>query len=236
MSLLILVVDNDRECNLLVCNALEDFGYSVIAAEDGKKAQNMIEKHQPHLIVTDISMPEMDGCELIRWVRQHPIFRLLPVVFFTTQTNTEERIRAYQLGANTYLSKPIDLKEMYAIIRNLLERSQQICQLMQWELRLQVQEQNLEIRTTQEYPKNHLLLGKDEQKNSLITNHQILFTQREKEVMKLLVDGLSNSQIASCLFLSLRTIEKYVSNLLGKTGTNNRVELVLFAMKHNLID
>jgi DNA-binding NarL/FixJ family response regulator len=238
MSLLILVVDDDRESNTLVCNPLEDFGYSVISAQDGRKAQKMIEKHQPHLIVTNTSMPEMDGYELIRWVRQHPIFRLLPVVFLTTQTNTEERIRAYQLGANVYLSKPIEFKELYAVIRNLLERSQQIWQLMQWELRLQIQEKNIEIekQTVQMSSVNYSYSHNSKPKNLIVTNHQILFTPREKEVIKLLADGLSNSKIASCLFLSFRTIEKYVSNLLGKTGTNNRVELVRFAMEHNLID
>jgi DNA-binding NarL/FixJ family response regulator len=236
MSLIILLVDDDREFHSLIGNALEDFGYSVIATENGKTAQKIIEKHQPHLIITDASMPEMDGYELIRWVRQHPIFRLLPVAFLTAQTDIEKRIRAYQLGANMYLSKPIELKELCAVIRNLLEQSQQVWQLMQWESRLQIQEQNIERQIVEISPVNYIDSYHSKPKKSMITNHQILFTPREKEVIKLLADGLSNSQIASCLFLSFRTIEKYVSNLLGKTGTNNRVELVRFAMDRNLID
>jgi DNA-binding NarL/FixJ family response regulator len=226
MSLIILLVDDDREFNSLVSNALEDFGYFVIAAENGKEAQTIIQTHQPHLIITDINMPEMDGYELIQWVRQHPIFRLLPVAFLTAYTDIEKRIRAYQIGANVYLYKPIELKELYAIIRNLLE----------WQSRLHIQEQNIERQIVQSSPVNHIDSYNSKPKDSIVTNHQILFTPREKEVIKLLADGLSNSQIASRLFLSFRTIEKYVSNLLGKTGTNNRVELVLFAMEHNLID
>jgi DNA-binding NarL/FixJ family response regulator len=236
MSLLILVVDADCECRRFVCSALEESGYSVITAEDGKVALRKMEQHQPHLIVTNASMPDMDGYELVHWVRQHPVFRFLPVIFLMSKADIEERIRVYQFGGDAYLCKPFEFKELYAVARNLLERSQQILQLMQWELRLQIKEQNIERRTVQEPPINHGYLSKDKQNDFVITSHKILLTQREKEVMKLLVDGLSNSKIASCLFLSLRTIEKYVSNLLGKTGTNNRVELVRFAMKHNLID
>jgi DNA-binding NarL/FixJ family response regulator len=236
MSLIILLVDDDREFNSLVGNALEDFGYFVIAAENGKEAQTIIQTHQPHLIITDINMPEMDGYELIQWVRQHPIFRLLPVAFLTAHTDIEKRIRAYQIGADMYLPKPIELQELYAVIRNLLERSQQVWHLMQWKFRLQIQEQNIERQIVQMSPVNHIDSYNSKPKDSITTNHQILFTPREKEVIKLLADGLSNSQIASCLFLSFRTIEKYVSNLLGKTGTNNRVELVRFAMDRNLID
>jgi DNA-binding NarL/FixJ family response regulator len=236
MSLLILVVSADCESRRFVCSTLEESGYSVIAAEDGKIALRTIEEHQPHLIVTDVSMPDMDGYELVRWLRQHPVFRFLPVIFLMGKADIEERIRVYQLGGDAYLCKPFEFKELYAVTRNLLERSQQIWQIMQWELRLQIQEENLERRTLKEPSINHGYFSKDKQNDFIVTSHKVLLTQTEKEVMKLLVDGLSNSKIASCLFLSLRTIEKYVSNLLGKTGTNNRVELVRFAMKNNLID
>jgi DNA-binding NarL/FixJ family response regulator len=236
MSLLILVVDADRECRQFVCSALEESGYSVITAEDGKIALRTIEQHQPHLIVTDASMPDMDGYELVRWVRQHPAFRFLPVIFLMGKADLEERIRVYQLGGDAYLCKPFEFKELYVVIRNLLERSQQVWQLMQWDLRLQIQEQNIERQTVHKFPANHSYSHHSKLKDLIVTNHQILLTPREKEVIKLLADGLSNSEIASRLFLSFRTIEKYVSNLLGKTGTNNRVELVRFAIEHNLID
>jgi DNA-binding NarL/FixJ family response regulator len=236
MSLLILVVDTDCECRRRICCTLEEFGYSVITAEDGRIALRTIEQHQPHLIVTDANMPDMDGYELLRWLRQHPIFRFLPVIFLMDTTDIEERIRVYQLGGDAYLCKPFEFKELYAISRNLLEKSQQIWHLMRWELRLQIQEQNIERQTLQSPLTSQSDYHHSKPKDLIVSQHQILFTPREKEVIKLLADGLSNSQIASCLFLSFRTIEKYVSNLLGKTGTNNRVELARFAMEHKLID
>jgi len=254
MSLLILIVDDDPAIRLLVSSSLKQWGYSAIAAENGKEAQKQIEEYQPHLIITDISMPEMDGYKLIEWVRQHPTFRLLPVMFLSARTDTEGRIRGYQVGGDAYLAKPFELNELYAVVRNLLERSQLISQLMQWEWRLRLQQQNIEQQKgkmdTLQYPLNQQeqTVRADTLRRNLYQLHQeeqaidtrtvdddISLTKREQAVLKLLAKGLSNSQIGASLYLSPRTVEKYVSSLLCKTGTNNRVELVCFAMEHHLV-
>ena len=252
MSLLILVVDDDPAIRLLVSSSLKQWGYSAIAAENGKEAKKQIEEYQPHLVITDISMPEMDGYELIEWVRQHPTFRLLPVMFLTARTDTEGRIRGYQVGGDAYLAKPFELNELYAVVRNLLERSQLISQLMQWEWRLRLQQQNIEQQKGKTdippYPWNQeeqqvqvdtLRRSPYQQQQEKIietkTSEDLSLTKREQAVLKLLAKGLSNSQIGASLYLSPRTVEKYVSNLLCKTGTSNRVELVCFAMEHHLV-
>lgn len=254
MSLLILVVDDDPAIRLLVSCSLKQWGYSAIAAENGKEAKKQIEESQPHLVITDISMPEMDGYELIEWIRQHPTFRLLPVMFLTARTDTEGRIRGYQVGGDAYLAKPFELNELYAVVRNLLERSQLISQLMQWEWRLRLQQQNIEQQQskthTLQYPSsleeptvrddtpryNPYQVHQQERTTDTKTCDNFSFTKREQAVLQLLVKGLSNSQIGSSLYLSPRTVEKYVSNLLCKTGTNNRVELACFARERHLIN
>jgi DNA-binding NarL/FixJ family response regulator len=169
-------------------------------------------------MVTDIIMPRMNGYQLVRSVRQHPSFRLLPVIFLTERNKTEERIQGYQSGADLYLPKPFELPELGAAIRNLLERSQMI----QSEYRLSQEE------------------GVRPQSTSTATVEKLDFpfhlTQREQEVLVMLTHGLSNAQIGNQLHLSPRTVEKYVSNLLRKTETNNRAELVGYAMKHRLVE
>lgn len=179
MPLTILVADDEPGIRLSVSDYLELSGYSVIAAENGKKALEMIEQYRPHLIVTDITMPQLDGYELVRRVRQKPAFRLLPVVFLTARTETQERIRGYQMGCDLYLPKPFDLEELGAVIRNLLDRSQ----IMETEWRLRTQSQGLEEAFSAE------LEG-------------LALTQREREVLRLLADGLSNAQIGDRLHLS----------------------------------
>jgi len=218
MPLTILVVDDDPGTRLAISDYLEMAGYSVITAADGQQGLDMVETYRPHLMVTDIIMPRMNGYQLVRSVRQHPSFRLLPVIFLTERNKTEERIQGYQSGADLYLPKPFELPELGAAIRNLLERSQMI----QSEYRLS-QEEGVRPQTT-----------------STATVEKLDFpfhlTQREQEVLVMLTHGLSNAQIGNQLHLSPRTVEKYVSNLLRKTETNNRAELVGYAMKHRLVE
>lgn len=218
MPLTILIVDDDLGIRLSVSDYLELAGYSVVISENGQNALAMVNQHQPHLIVTDVTMPQMDGYELIRQVRRQPAFRLLPVIFLTARTNTDERIKGYQLGCDAYLPKPFELNELAAVVRNLLERSQMM--ESEWRLRLRsVEAEGESLLPT----KNNKMLALD-------------LTQREQEVLAELAEGLSNGQIGDRLHLSPRTIEKHVSGLLRKTETSNRAELVRFAMDHGLVD
>jgi DNA-binding NarL/FixJ family response regulator len=215
MPLTILVADDDTGTRLSISDYLESSGYSVVSAENGKEAFGMVEVYQPHLIVTDITMPQMDGYELIRQVRRRPSLRLLPVVFLTGRTDTKERVLGYQLGCDAYLAKPFELTELGAVVRNLLERSQMI--ESEWRSRTQTAPPDAAVKTSAPLP----LLG---------------ITDREQDVLHLLSAGLSNVQIGDNLHLSPRTVEKYVSSLLRKTDTSNRAELVRFAMDHHLLD
>ncbi|OKH25429.1 response regulator transcription factor [Chroogloeocystis siderophila] len=219
MPLTLLVVDDDLGTRLSISDYLEMSGYSVLTAADGQEALAMVETYHPHLMVTDIVMPRMNGYELVRHVRQHPKFRLLPVIFLTARNKTEERIAGYQSGADLYLPKPFELNELGAAIRNLLERSQ----IIQSEARLSYEE-GLRVNS-------HTLVGHEGETLEV----PIKLTQREQQVAVLLTHGLSNAEIGSRLHLSPRTVEKYVSSLFRKTSTSNRAELVGFVMKYRLL-
>ncbi|PSB15862.1 DNA-binding response regulator [filamentous cyanobacterium CCP2] len=222
MPLTILVADDDLGTRLSIGDYLELCGYSVVSAENGRKAIEMVDDYQPHLIVTDITMPLMDGYELVRQVRRQPAFRLLPVIFLTARTNVEERIRGYRLGCDVYLPKPFELEELGAVVRNLLERSQMI--ESEWRQRIRSNDaEDDRVMQLEPKPASTLTLSLD-------------LTPREQEVLAVVVEGLSNGQIGDRLHLSPRTIEKHVSSLLRKTDTNNRAELVRFALEHHLIE
>lgn len=222
MPLTILVVDDDLGTRLAISDFLEATGYSVVMAENGVEGLRLIEKYQPHLIVTDVTMPQMDGYELIRQVRLRPALRLLPVVFLTARTETQDRIRGYQLGGDVYLPKPFELQELGVIIRNLLERLQMI--ELEWRSR------NAATGSPSSEVTPEIVLPAPPPAES-----QFAFTPREKQVLNLLADGLSNNQIGDRLHLSPRTVEKHVSSLLNKTDTSNRSELLRFAVDHHLV-
>lgn len=228
MSLMtILVVDDDLGTRLSISDYLELSGYSVITADDGQDGLKMVEEYHPDLIVTDIVMPRMNGYELVRRVRQKLEFRLLPVILLTARTKTQERILGYQSGCDLYLPKPFELEELAAAIQNLLERSQ----IIQTEYR---------ISHNHEQKKSQLGKIKRNDDPQLRKAHNSVMvaslTPREQEVLELLIQGLSNAEIGNKLYISPRTVEKYVSSLLRKTDTSNRAELVHFVMKHGLVE
>ncbi|MFN4066519.1 MAG: response regulator transcription factor [Thermosynechococcus sp.] len=210
MSLTVLIADDDPAIRVAVSRFLEAEGYCCLTAADGAQALEMIHRYQPHLLITDIAMPKMNGYELVRQVRQHPSLRLLPVIYLTARTELEERIRAYRTGGDVYLAKPFDLNELAAVVRNLLDRAQLV--QMEWQQRQQPFSP----------PKTQRIA--------------IDLTQREKDVLALLVAGLSNAQIGDRLHLSARTIEKHVSSLFQKTGVHNRAELVRLAIEEGLVE
>ncbi len=228
MPLSILLADDNLGTRVSVRDYLEMSGYSVIVAEDGQEALSMVKAYRPHLIVTDITMPRMDGYELVRKVRQQPEFRLLPVIFLTERASILERIRGYQLGCDFYLPKPFEMQELGAMIRNLMEREQII--QSEWRFFHSSTPPEAGSSSLQPFP-----MPTQNINDALPRSSALKLTKREQEVLDLLTTGLSNAEIGNHLHLSPRTIEKYVSSLLRKTTTNNRAELVRFALDHKLV-
>lgn len=220
MPLLILFAEDDPGIRLAVSDYLEMSGYAVITAQNGQQALSLLDTHHPHLLIADIVMPRMDGYELVKQLRLRPEFRLLPVILLTERSSTNERIRGYQLGCDLYLPKPFEMPELGAVIRNLLARSQ----IIQSELRFSEDKGNRKNEPSTPRKPFHTPVNLPS------------LSKREQQVLTLLTEGLSNLEIGQNLHLSHRTIEKYVSSLLRKTDTNNRAELVRFALEHNLLD
>lgn len=221
MPLQILVTDDDLTIRRLIKDCLELHGYSVILASDGQEALFLAHKYHPHLLISDIKMPHKDGYHLVKELRQNPHFRLLPVVFLTNKHSTQDKITGYQAGCDIYLPKPFQPEELSAIVRHLLERSQ----IIQSEL-LFTEIDNINLQKAVSLTEND---------NDISTKNSLNFTQREKEVLHLLIKGLSNLKIAEELYLSPKTVEKYVSNLLKKTNSTNRTELVSFIFTNKII-
>lgn len=118
----ILVVDDEDSICSLIRRRLEAEGYEVLTAEDGEKALRMALEWLPDLAILDVIMPRMDGLDLCRRMREDPKLANLPVVFLTSRESVDDRIRGFEAGADDYLPKPFDLRELSLRIRALLRR------------------------------------------------------------------------------------------------------------------
>jgi pilus assembly protein CpaE len=119
----ILVVD-DSPINLkLVSAALTPAGYEIITAQNGREALQRIEGIEPDLVILDVMMPELNGYEVCRRLRQRAHFGQLPIMMLTANDSLEERINGLEAGADDYMSKPFEIPELQARVKALLRRA-----------------------------------------------------------------------------------------------------------------
>jgi DNA-binding response OmpR family regulator len=116
----ILIVDDEPRIRDLVRLNLEMERYRVIEASNGRQALEELREHLPDLMVLDVMMPEMDGFETLRAIRE---VSTVPVIMLTVRQSEQERIHGLDLGADDYISKPFSPRELLSRIRALLRRS-----------------------------------------------------------------------------------------------------------------
>lgn len=117
----ILVADDDDMFRELVTEILTQGGYSVLRAKDGVEAWEFIQKKKVDLAVLDLNMPNMDGMELTRKVRETPRYQNMPILMLTVRALVEDQVSGYERGADDYLTKPFDSKMLLARVK-VLER------------------------------------------------------------------------------------------------------------------
>lgn len=228
----LLLVDDEPGLREAVKDYLQESGFTVQVASNARDGWGLLQQNLPDLVISDIMMPQVDGYQFLKQLREDPRFKNLPVVFLTAKGMTTDRIQGYQAGVDAYLSKPFDPDELVAIVENLLERRRAATSQKTGE-------------DGSETPDIAELASQIAQIKALLTQRnaiaytpspiQIDLTPREQSVLNLVTEGLMNKEIARRLQTSVRNVEKYVSRLFSKTGTNSRTELVRFALEHGLI-
>jgi two-component system phosphate regulon response regulator OmpR len=119
MAVRALVVDDDKKLQSLLAEFLEGYGFEVAASLDGKGITDLIARQDPDVMVLDIMLPEEDGLELLREIRK---VSDVPVIMLTARGEDTDRIVGLELGADDYLPKPFNPRELLARIRAVLRR------------------------------------------------------------------------------------------------------------------
>ena len=116
----ILVVDDHEDNVELLRVRLEAWGYQVDTAQDGQQALERIAASPPDLILLDVMMPEVDGNEVARRVKQNPALPFIPIIMQTALDSTESKVEGLEAGADDYITKPIEFAELKARLRSML--------------------------------------------------------------------------------------------------------------------
>lgn len=223
----VLLVDDEAGLREAVEAYLEDSGFTVEVASSASEGWEKLQLSTPDVLISDVMMPQVDGYQFLEQVRSDPRYKSLPVVFLTARGMTSDRIQGYSAGVDAYLPKPFDPEELVAIVSNLIERKA------------------ARVPEGGELPDIAAMAKQIEEIKALLTQKgsiaktpppiRIDFTPREQDVLNRVAEGLMNKEIASRLDTSVRNVEKYVSRLFSKTGTNSRTELVRYALEHGLV-
>ncbi|HEY8764077.1 MAG TPA: response regulator transcription factor [Solirubrobacteraceae bacterium] len=182
----------------------------VAEAGNGEEAVRAAEEHSPDVVLMDIRMPGMDGIEA---TRRLPRQRVLILTTFGLDQYIIEALRA---GASGFLLKDAPIHELVAAVRAVAAGDAVLSAAVTRQLLDQVA-RRLPAAVSQRPEELDLL------------------TDREREVLRMLANGLSNTEIANALYLSEATVKSHVSRLLGKLGLRNRVQAVIYAYETRLI-
>lgn len=192
----------------------ENIGEVIAEANNGQVFIDLLNTHQPDLVMMDIEMPVMKGYEAIKLAKIiQPDIRILVLTMLSEKAKFHEMINA---GAMGYLLKSAGKEELEKAIKVVMKGELYLSNEL-------IRQIVLDMDSATNPEKN-----KQVQKN-------ISMSEREKEVLNQFCQGLTVNEIAEKLFLSPKTIEAHRSTLIKKTNTKNTINLILYAIKYNLV-
>ena len=116
----VLVIDDSEPIHKLIVARLRPEGLEVMKELDGVRGIERAIEEQPDLILLDVELPDLDGFEVCRRIKEHPDTRDIPIIFLTGTTSTDSKVRGLDLGAVDYVTKPFDQVELRARVRAAL--------------------------------------------------------------------------------------------------------------------
>ncbi|MBL1225037.1 response regulator transcription factor [Enterococcus sp. BWR-S5] len=208
----ILVVEDDKKLNQIVCTYLRDKGYQVKGCLDAEEAYDAMYNHLYDLIVSDIMMPEIDGFEFAQTVRE--INETIPILFMTARDDMTAKQKGFQMGIDDYLVKPFDLEELALRVGAVLRRAN--------------------IEAAKELAIGNLVLDSDGV-SALVDGEEIAVTLREFNILYKLLSypkkTFSRSQLMDEFWgldseTSLRSVDVYITKLRDKFSECDGFEIV----------
>ncbi len=210
MSIRIVLVDDHNLVRAGIRVLLEEWGYSVVAEGcDGDEVEGLLKKHQPDVLLMDITMPRLSGLEALKRLRVH--WPALPVVLLSMHDTRDFVLRAMQDGASAYLLKDAAEVELRLAIQAVLSGHRYLSPKISGRVI-----EAMEIRSAE--PEESAL------------------TARQREVLYWLAKGKTNKEIAYQLSLSVKTVDAHRAQLMTRLNIRDLAGLVVYAIRHGILE
>lgn len=213
-SVKIAIADDQNLFREGMVSLLKSFNLNVIIeAKNGKDLIEQLRLKRPQVIFLDLKMPEMNGLETLQYLKEH--YPQIKVLILTMHDHEKFILHSLEQGANGFLLKDAESKEVLSAIQQVMTEGDyynaQTLQVMRTGLR-QIKKRGIPTFTPNEE-----------------------LSTRELEVVDLSCQGLTASEIGEKLFIAKKTVEGHRKNILAKTGCKNIVEMVVYAIRNNLV-
>ena len=202
----VLIVDDDPDIQRLVSYNLMQAGFEVAAAETGRKALEAVQKHPPDLIILDLMLPDVDGMEVCRTLRQRENSRQIPIVMLTARGEEIDRVIGFELGADDYVMKPFSPRELVLRVKSIFRRMKNERSDM------------LRVGNIQVYP---------ERRQCFVGTHSVVLTAKEFDLLQELMRAHGNVLTRDVLMgkvwgyhgeATSRTLDTHIRRLREKLG------------------
>ena len=116
-----LVVDDSASMRQLITFTMQDDGYDVLLAENGKDALDKLGNTKVDMVITDLNMPDMDGIELITYLRGMPDYKFVPIIMLTTEAQEEKKKQGKAAGASGWIVKPFTPEQLRSVVKKFIK-------------------------------------------------------------------------------------------------------------------
>lgn len=188
----------------------------VLEASNGQEFIDKIPRRVPDVVLLDLQMPVLDGTATADYLRDN--YPAIKIVVLTMHDEDRMVLHLLEKGVSGYLLKDSDAEEVELAVRKVMDEGVYLNEFVS-----KAMLRKMTNKTTVVKPPSSLY------------NSKVLLSEREKEVLKLICEGLSTQEISEKIFLSPRTVEGHRLRILEKTGTKNTAGMVAYAFKNNLV-
>jgi DNA-binding NarL/FixJ family response regulator len=211
MTIRLLLADDHRMLREGLRRTLEEEGLEVVGeAADGEEALRLAAKLRPDVVLMDVTMPVLDGVEATRQLHEH--LPEIPVVILTMHADREVLARAIRAGAAGYLVKDCSTDEVVRTVRLAA---------------------NGETALSPELAAS--MLAEAQRADTPAEELEPIISRREEEVLQLVADGLSTSEVAAKLYISIKTVKNHLASIYEKLDSRDRTQAVLRAVRMGII-
>ncbi len=197
-----------------IISQVQDFEL-ILEAGNGQELIDKIARKTPDVVLLDLQMPVMDGTATADYMREH--YPLVKIVVLTMHDEDRMVLHLLEKGVSGYLLKDAEAGEVEKAIRKVMDEGVYLNEFVSKAM-LRKMTNKVTVKPA-----------------STLYNSKILLSEREKEVLALICEGLSTNEISEKIFLSPRTVEGHRLRILEKTGTKNTAGMVAYAFKNNLV-